>query len=179
MVLRYVSAAWDCLRRSMLSCSHCSLLWSRIDLPQYMVFCRVNWILSPVSMFQLLLVVSYVPSESYFRTCDMISEVLKLLRYEFCNVHVHFNICQGLVCTLVALPFALQISGKAAQGLFGEFSCCCCQECCWWNVAMYLLYHRCHRLLCVFSFWAWLSERRSKNIELAHILVWLHIFQHF
>ena len=95
--------------------------------------------------------VFFVPS--YFRTSDLISEALKLLWCELCNVHVHSNICQGLACTLVALPFALQISGKAAQGLsvylgnsavtrrvVGVF------------FAIYLRHHCCHRLIGVFSF---------------------------
>ena len=70
-------------------------------------------------------------SHSWYFLCTIIfltwyQKCLKLLWCEFFNVHVHSNICQGLVCTLVALPFALQISGQAAQGfsVFGEFSCC-------------------------------------------------------
>lgn len=124
MVLRYVSAAWDCSRRSMLSCSHCSLSSSRIDL------LKIHCILQSKVKFVNFVNVSATPDiffvPSYFRTCDLISEVLKLLWCEFFNVHVHSNICQGLVCTLVALPFALQILGQAAQGFseFGEFSCC-------------------------------------------------------
>ena len=124
MVLRYVSAAWDCSRRSMLFCSHCSLSSSRIDL------LKIHCILQSKVKFVTFVNVSATPDifciPSYFRTCDLISDVLKLLWCEFFNVHVHSNICQGLVCTLVALPFALQISGQAAQGfsVFGEFSCC-------------------------------------------------------
>ena len=75
MVLRYVSAAWDCSRRSMLSCSHCSLSSSRIDL------LKIHCILQSKVKFVTFVNVSATPDvffvPSYFRTCDLISEVLK------------------------------------------------------------------------------------------------------